>query len=284
MSRQFTALRMTLTIAMLAVGPLAAMTPVAAAVETASSGKLTAVFSYTGTYPQSHNPHLQISQSGRMLYSREVTSSWCGNECWPDLIDAGQMTLHVVRLQPHRPPSVVLDLFSGGAHCCTVEQVFSLDPKSNRVQKVEHNFGDPGARLVRIGPGGTFDFVSADDTFAYAFTDYAASGMPLEILQFVNNRLRNVTRSFPKLVAHDAQRWHAAFVASAKSSYQDTVGIVAAWVADEDMLGRFASARTFLAAQLKAGHLNCSLSPIEPSGERFVVTLEKFLRAHHYQS
>ncbi len=284
MSRHSIALRITVFIVMLAAGPLAVMSPLGAAIETASSNKLTAVFSYTGTYPQSRDPHLQISQSGKVIYSREVTSSWCGNECWPDLIDAGQTTLHVVRLQPHRPPSVVLDLYSGGAHCCSVEQVFTLGPKSDRVQKTEHNFGDPGVRLVRIGPGGTYDFLSADDAFAYAFTDYAASGMPIEIFQVVNNGFRDVTRSFPKLIAQDARRWHAAFEASARSSYQDTVGIVAAWAADEDMLGRYASVRTFLAAQAKAGHLNCALSPIEPSGQRFVITLENFLHAHHYQA
>jgi len=282
MSRPFITVRLTVFIASLLVGPLAAISPVGAATEAASSNKLSAIFSYSGTYPQAHDPQLRISWSGKLLYSRRVTSTWCGNECWPDLNGTGQVALHVVHLEPHHPPSVVLDLFSGGAHCCSIEQIYSLDPRTGHVQKVEHNFGDPGVRLVRIGPDGSFDLVSADDAFAYAFTDYAASGMPIEILQFSNNRLRDVTRSFPRLIAQNARLWLSAFDSSASSHFQDTVGIVAAWTADEDLLGHFALTRTFLATQAKAGHLNCALSPIEPSGQRFVVTLEKFLRTHHF--
>jgi hypothetical protein len=39
---------------------------------------------------------------------------------------------------------------------------------------------------------------------------------------------------------------------------------------------------TFLARQLKAGHLNSGLSPRELGGAKFVAKLRSFLRTHGY--
>lgn len=147
---------------------------------------------------------------------------------------------------------------------------------------VEHNFGDPSVKLMKIGPGGSFDFVSADDRFAYEFTDYAASGLPIEILSVAHNSFRNVTRSFPQLIARDAAQWMSAFKAQARSHYQDSVGLVAAWAADEDLLGHSVAVANFLASQARAGHLNSALSPINPSGQKFVAALQRFLRKAGY--
>ncbi|NNN01673.1 MAG: hypothetical protein HKL86_07580 [Acidimicrobiaceae bacterium] len=267
------------------VGTLVATSPSVGAttIRTSSEG-VSATLTFTGSYPQSHHPWLTISRSATVIYRQPVTSAWCSSECWPASSFARQSALHVVRLGSGVTPSVVLDLYTGGAHCCVVEQVFSVDQKSGRIVKVERNFGDPGARLVRLGRTSSFDFVSADDSFAYAFTDYAASGLPVEVLSFSHHAFHDVTRSFPTLITRDALQWQKAFNDAKGSGYQDTVGIVAAWAADEDMLGHFSKVRNFLNAQLKAGHLNSGLSPIEPGGQRFVVALEKFLRLHHYSN
>jgi hypothetical protein len=157
-----------------------------------------------------------------------------------------------------------------------------LDASSGRYRKFEYNFGDPGTKLAPLGKGGSDLFLSADDSFAYAFTDYAASGMPIEILNFSHDAFHNVTRSFPKLIAKDAAQWLSAFDSTATSHYQDTVGLAAAWAADEDMLGHFSSVQRFLKLELRAGHLNSALSPIEPGGQKFIVALQKFLGHHGY--
>jgi hypothetical protein len=257
-------------------------TTATAASESAKSGDLTAALNYSGTYPQARSPRLRITQSGKILYDRPVSSAWCGSQCWPDLYTAGKAALHIVHLQSDGPSTVVLDLYNGGAHCCSVEQVFSLDAASKSFQKSEYNFGDPGAQLVRLGPGASTDFVSADDSFAYQFTDFAASGMPSEILSFSHRAFHNVTRSFPNLITQDAKQLLRAFDSSAGSRYQDTVGIVAAWAADQDMLGHYSAVQSFLTKEVKEGHLNSALSPIEPSGQKFVIALQTFLRKHGY--
>ena len=73
-----------------------------------------------------------------------------------------------------------------------------------------------------------------------------------------------------------------AFKSQAKSHYSDTVGVVAAWAADEDMLGHSKLVARFLARQARLGHLNSALSPDEPSGKKFVRALQKMLRKDGY--
>jgi hypothetical protein len=253
-----------------------------ASTETVTSGGLTAAFTYHGSNPQSRASHLTISMSGQVLYDQVVRSAWCGNECSPNVIAGARSVLHVVHPQTKEQLAVVLDLYSGGAHCCSVEQVFSFNANSRTFVKSERNFGDPGVRIVDLGVGRSVDFLSADDAFAYAFTDYAASGMPIEILGFSHHSFHNVTRSFPSLIARDAREWMTAFDAQSGGHYQDTVGVVAAWAADEDMLGHSSAVTSFLSAQMREGHLNSSLSPVASSGQKFVVELQKFLRQHGY--
>ena len=264
------------------VSLFALISTASAAAQTVTRGSLTATLTYRGSPPTSQSPHLRIALNGRVVYNQAVRSAWCGTECSPNVIAGTRTVVHIVRLVPDGTPSVVLDLYSGGAHCCAIEQVYSINPASGRIQKAEHNFGDPGVRLVPLGAGGSFDLLSANDEFAYAFTDYAASGMPIEILSFSHNSFRDVTRNFPQLIAKDANQWMNAFKAQATTHYTDSVGVVAAWAADEDMLGRDAAVTRFLDNEASAGHLNSALSPITPSGEKYVVALLKFLRAHGY--
>ena len=282
MFRQALSSRTGLVVALVLVSLSVTVPDASAATISARSGDVAAIFTYSGTFPQSRDARLTITRAGNVVGNVVVSSRWCGRQCWPDSVSPGHSVLHVVRLGPHGPLDVVLDLYSGGAHCCTVEQIFSWDASSGRYRKFEYNFGDPEAKLVPLGKGGSDVFLSADDSFAYAFTDYAASGLPIEILSFSNNALHNVTRSFSRLIANDATLWRKAFDSAGASNYQDTVGVAAAWAADEDMLGHSTSVANFLHLELRADHLNSALNPIEPSGRKFVADLQKFLRQHGY--
>jgi hypothetical protein len=70
-------------------------------------------------------------------------------------------------------PDLVVETFSGGAHCCFGTQVFSLRPSGAALilQKPESNAGgyfeDPDA-------DGVFEFITYDDSFAYQYCPYAA--------------------------------------------------------------------------------------------------------------
>lgn len=259
---------------------LTCLTPVVASAATtsASAGSLRATFTYGGSFPIARHPLLTIRRSGAVVYRHAVTSSICANQCWPSIF-VGYSTLHVVTLNS-AGPDVVLSLYSGGAHCCFVDQVYA--PSGTSFTKSEYDFGDPGARVTVLRAGATPVFLSADDAFAYAFTDYAASGLPIKVLAFENNHFVNVTRDYPTQIASDAKRWWSAFSSQRSSHYNDSVGLFAAWAADEYLLGHAANANAVALAQARAGHLNSGLSPVEPSGTRYVRELERFLIRHGY--
>ena len=55
--------------------------------------------------------------------------------------------------------------------------------------------------------------------------------------------------------------------------------MIAAWAADQDLLGHVKLVNRFLHQQAVAGHLN---APFAGGGTQFVAKLEKFLRRHGY--
>jgi hypothetical protein len=258
---------------------LAAAPAALAGTQTASAGGLTATFRFMGQFPDYSGQRLTIAKAGAVLYDQPVVSRLCATRCAPG---SPRASVHLLDLEHDGQPDVVLDLFSGGAHCCTIEQVFSFDPGTTTYIKTERNFGDAGARIVDLRHDGRLEFLTADDAFAYAFTDYAASGLPIQVLTFSNRRFHDVTRRYPKLIAQDAARWLRRFRGMARSGYLDSVGVIAAWAADEELLGHRQLVSGYLSAQAKAGHLRTALAPEEPSGRRFVAALMRFLRRQGY--
>ena len=273
--------RLLITVLVLAASALLAPAALATT-QTATSGAVTATFAFTGQFPSFSGLRLTIAQSGSVLYDQPVSSKWCGNSCAPMATAGTASSVHVIDLDHTGQPNVVLDLYTGGAHCCSIEQVFTFDSASSTYTMAERDFGDPGARIQDLHHDGHFEFVTADDAFAYAFTDFAASGMPLQILTFSSGRFSDVTGQFPALIRKDAASWLKAFRSEARQHYPDTVGLIAAWAADEYRLGKVAAANRFLHQQARAGHLNSPLGRSVAQGRKFVTRLQKFLRRHGY--
>lgn len=250
-----------------------------ATTETARAGAVTATFTFAGKVPNFHGLHLTIARAGTVVYDQPVVAKFCGRLCWPGPLVGRRSAVQAVDLEHTGEPDVVLNLYSGGAHCCTVVQIFSFNAAANTYVKTERVFGDPDARIVDLRHDGRFEFLTADDAFAYRFTDYAASGLPIEILTFANGGFTDVTRSFPRLVAKDAAFWLRTFKGMARNGYPDSVGVIAAWAADEDLLGHSKLVSRYLAQQARARHLN---APDSAGGTKFVASLQRFLRRRGY--
>jgi hypothetical protein len=183
--------------------------------------------------------------------------------------------VHVAMVEPGQTPKVVLDLFTGGAHCCFVEQVFS-GPGPNGVTVAEHNFRNAPARLKPLGPEGQSVLVSADNRFAYAFTDFANSGLPVQVWALRSGMFSDVTRRYPSLITADATTEWRYF----KARRDDDVGFFAAWAADEELLGRGALVNRTLAHELRAGRLRGGVVGVH--GKRFARELNADLRRWGY--
>jgi hypothetical protein len=77
-------------------------------------------------------------------------------------------------------PDVVVETFSGGAHCCFGTQVFSLRPNGATLilQKPESN---AGGTFEDLNADGISEFVTYDDSFAYQYCPYAA-GVTVKVI------------------------------------------------------------------------------------------------------
>ncbi|NNN07910.1 MAG: hypothetical protein HKL85_01795 [Acidimicrobiaceae bacterium] len=265
----------------LSLASIVGVSPAGAATYHASLANVSATLTYQGTYPTPRHTMLTISLAGHVAYRETVSASLCGQLCWPTSAFGVENSspLRVVSLRAGSP-EVLLGLYSGGAHCCYIVQVFSLSPAKKYV-KTEITLGDPIAGLQTL-PGSPYAaLVTEDDSFAYQFTDYAASGLPLKILRFSGHGFTDVTRQYPALLRPDAAGLLAAFYAQKSSHYSDSVGLIAAWAADEYLLGRVSAAKQFLNQQAHAGHLRGLLYPAV-KGATFVAQLETFLTHQGY--
>ena len=167
-----------------------------------------------------------------------------------------------------------MDLFSGGAHCCFFESVYSFTGVGYRA--LVHNFADPGYRLVDIDNDGVPELVSADARFAYRFTSFASSVFPIRIWSYFQGRINDVTEQHPDRIRSDAARaWRLYFKLLRNRNYEPR-GAAAAWAANEYRLGK---RKTTLRRLARRGEL-----PGYPTRRqtRFVTELDGFLRRLGY--
>ncbi|NOY98190.1 MAG: hypothetical protein GXP40_03160, partial [Chloroflexi bacterium] len=70
-------------------------------------------------------------------------------------------------------PEVIIETYSGGAHCCFGTQVYSLGATPVLIlQKPESN---AGGQFQDLDGDGVYEFVTYDDLFAYQYCPYAVS-------------------------------------------------------------------------------------------------------------
>jgi hypothetical protein len=247
--------------------------------QTASTGGVTATFSYSGSGITVSNPQLRIVRNGQTSYDQPVSSSQCGNQCGPVAFGAHQSSVRVIRLQPGGEPDVILELFSGGANCCFLAQVFSYSAATGTYVKTEQDFASAGVQLRRLGSARRWRFLSANDAFKYEFTDGADSGDPIQIWGFAGGAFHDVTRSYPKLIAADAARWLKLFT----HHISNGVGLIAAWAADEELLGHDKLVQATLATEARRGDLRDGGYIGGANGRRFITRLNRVLRQLGYR-
>jgi hypothetical protein len=277
-------LRLLLTVAALGVAAMSATAASAqSTVQVAHAGVVTATFSFGGSVFSGYSGEtLQITRDGILAYSANVTAPTCGGGCAPGSTqDLESSSVHVVGLEGPGEPDVVLDLFTGGAHCCYYEEVFYYDATLRTYHRATLNFLDQVASFRDLGHKQKLELITADHRhFDYRFTDYADCGFPILVYAFKGGSFVDVTRQYPKLIAGDAALWWREFRLSGQQQdmYRNSVGLIAAWAADEDLLGHEAQVSSTLATQQRDGHLN---GPLE-SGTKFIKDLLKVLRRDGY--
>jgi hypothetical protein len=246
--------------------------------EHARAGAVTATVSYeqhsgNAAFPYS-NLHLEITRDGKVLHDAAVSNPFCGTSCYPGETNP----VRVVDVNATGEPDVLLDAYSGGAHCCYVLELFRYDAASKSYTELQRDWGDPGYRLEHLEHSKRYEFVSADDRFAYEFAPYAYSGLPLQIWALGAHGFVNITRQYPALIARDAAVWLKAWRSNRSLGYGN--GELAAWAADEYLLGKGSAVTRTLNSAEASGQLRST--GFGPSGRGFIKSLDHYLKRTGY--
>ena len=245
----------------------------------AGAGGTTAALSYRESHDVYRRLRLRISRRGRTLFDavpRRVHPCACPND---GPVRGG--AVRVRDLDRDGEPEVLVDLYSGGAHCCFYTDVYRYVPRSRTYRPTLGFWGDLSPRLADLGGDGRPELRTGDDRFAYVFASFAASAFPIRILRFDHGRFVDVTRRFPRLVRRDATELYALYRSQLRSPSYDVRGILAAWLADQYSLGRGRAGWRVLERAERRGELGRK-PDTWPVGNAYLRKLRAFLRRAGY--
>lgn len=246
--------------------------------EVVTRGAVTATFSYERVNSYQYTDlWLTIDRAGVTSFDEPIDIPTCDDPyCSPANAYLGRKSVRVRDLDGDGEPEVLVDVFTGGAHCCMATEIVRFD--GSRYRARSRNWADAGYRLIDLEGDGQAEFRTGDARFAYEFASYADSAFPIRVLHWNAGRFANATREYPGLVRKDAKRWKRIY--QRRRDGDRALGVLAAWTADQYMLGRRKQARRFLAHERRAGRLRSF--PGWKSGGAYVRQLKRKLRRWGY--
>lgn len=93
-----------------------------------------------------------------------------------------------------RHPIVMLESFTGGAHCCNNVQIAGLSGGRIKVLTLGSWDGDQIESPSDLSGDGVTDFVERNNSFLYAFASYASSYAPPQILNVLGGKIIDVSK------------------------------------------------------------------------------------------
>jgi hypothetical protein len=126
-----------------------------------------------------------------------------------DLEDAASPNrITLIANRKNAPPVIMLQSYTGGAHCCRHIQLAGFSNGKLKVLDFGSWDGDEIEAPSDISGDGVADFVMPDNRFLYAFASYAESYAPPRIFNIVGGKIIDVSSnpSFRALYAKEMQR------------------------------------------------------------------------------
>lgn len=232
----------------------------------------------TLTYNKTTTTRLTVVRNGATLMDDVPNLEPCGGApCAPSGY-SDDPPLRVLDLDADGEPEVVYSAYTGGAHCCSIAQVYRLNAAANGYGATALSFGDPGFSIKDLDSDGRPEWLTGDDAFAYRFTAYAFSALPVLVMRFGSDGFTDVTGSYLPLVRRDAKHWWRIYHRVRRRKDGTELGAAAAWAADQYRLGGRAAALARLRREARAGRLK---GP-DAHGLRFVAVLDRFLHGRGY--
>ena len=247
-------------------------------VERARAGAVEAIFSYSydAAAFRFSRQRLTITRDDVNAFSAKLRKPPAGGfNAQPSGYFTHKRSVFVTDVDGDGEPEVVLDLYWGGAHCCWYSQIYRYVPATKHYTALVRVWGNFGYVFADLDHDGTQELVTRDDRFSYAFGSFADSRWPVRILRYRAGRVTVETPSYPSEIGRDANAlWHAAMNPKRKTSNQ---GIVAAWAAEEAMVGHWAVAFKAIDRLSRSGKIHGELSRV-----KFEQKLRSFLRRTGY--
>ena len=211
--------------------------PIQAETLTQQSGEIRAELSYQSGEICIDSPiQLQISRRQQVVFNETIQIS---EAC--RLHSPSETPFTIQDLDQNGEPELILDFYSGGAHCCFFSLVYRYDSDSNQYQMTRHEWYNFPYELKDQNQDNQPEFHSLDNRFAYQFAPFATSGFPLQIWQYNQGEFKDVTRQYPDLVYDDAYYWWQNFSEAQTSCRRNQAcgeGFLAAYVAAKALLGQ----------------------------------------------
>lgn len=178
-------------------------------------------------------------------------------------------------------PEVLVDLFTGGAHCCYWTAILHYDGHTYRGNAVL--WGDPGYELRDLDGNGRLELLTSDDRFAYAFSAYVFSVLPVQVDRYDHGRIVDVTSQYPWLVRREAKQLWRLYLQTRGEKDADVRGVLAAWLADEYRLGLVSEGWAKIEAAYHRGDLGAPrVDTLWPAGQKYLSALRSFLEKTGY--
>jgi hypothetical protein len=186
----------------------------------ASEAGVTARLSWSGEqWGFLGNPRIAIWRHGQLVAERPVPSAWgeCARGCvervsWSD-------ALLVRDLDGDGEPEVVLNLYGGGAHCCSISQIYRYTDGRYVGRRTTW---EADYRLRDYDRDGVLEFSSADRRFCFGCS-YPLLAEPVRIWHYRHGAFEDVTRSFPGPVSYYARldRREVHEITAGRDAYRD---------------------------------------------------------------
>jgi hypothetical protein len=238
----------------MAVAPAAAVAaPHRLHVQTARQASLRAEFSFRDLDPAStwwYRARIKIWSHGRLIVNRPnfygPPPVYRNNKTVPE------RAVFIRQLDGTGPPEVVINLWSGGMHCCSESWIFT---GVHLAKKTWGHFNPP--KLRDADGDGKPEFHGIDTGFAYAWGSFASSRFPAKVWSYAGGTINDVTRSFPAEVQADMARQYAGYqecLTGENPNRSECVrGALAAYAADGYSLGQGDQAMAVVQAAVDAG-------------------------------
>ncbi len=221
---------------------------------------------------QEDNLQLDLYYQGQLQESVTETAHMFGSVDLEDLDSDGN-------------PEVVLQAYTGGAHCCMAITTYTW--QNDQFQPIVFDYLDAGGGIFEdLDDDGLTEFVTLDNAFFYTFSSYAGSYPPSVILTFQDGAYIDTTTQFRQRLGSTAWDMYQSVEERDDEGYEIN-GLLAGYVAQKIRLGQYREGWDFMLARYERDN-DWGLQIYDNDGnvvkeyENFPSALEAFLQELGY--